>query len=85
MLHEWSAYYTHLWLISSVKSGQEQAALDVLVALQSVSPVAVVQAKYHEALQAMREAEERNDAPAYLESEERATVLSQFLLAVAPR
>lgn len=81
----WRQYYTQLWQTSPVKSGTEQAALDVLAALQAVSPVAVVQAKYNASVQAMREAETRNDAPAYLDQEERATVLQQFLLAVAPR
>lgn len=72
-------HYTDLWFSSSVKSGTEQAAGEVMLALLTPSPYVEVLEKFVVASEACALAEAQNDASAYFFHEEKLIVFRQFL------
>lgn len=70
-------YFT-LWMTAPSLSGIEQAASDILAALETASPYDVVLAKWREADEAAQSASAYGDAEAVTFFDEKMTVYEQF-------
>ena len=74
-----SERYFTLWMSAPSASGIEQAASDVMAALETSTPYAVIDEKWKESWVAVISAENLGDAPAQVYHEQKLSVYTQFL------